>query len=81
MASKLVILSQLNRVRNDLTTQINNIRNAASISYSSWDSDTRNAYQDTINRLIDKLNTVNSSIDELRWYILDDPEDEDGGTW
>ena len=39
---------QLNNLRSDLHSQLSEIRRAASISYGSWDSDARNAYQSAI---------------------------------
>ena len=62
-------IQQLNSIRNSLQSKLNEIKSAASISYNSWDSDTRNAYQAAINSITREINSIATEIDNLKRYI------------
>ena len=59
-------IQQLNTIRVNLQCQMREIKNASIISYSSWDSDARNAYQSAINNIERELNSILSEINRLK---------------
>lgn len=62
-------IQQLTNIRNSLQNQLSEIKNAAAISYSSWDSDARNAYQSAINAITREINSISVEVDNLKRYI------------
>lgn len=69
MTNYIKTIQQLNSIRNSLQTQLNEIKNAASISYDSWDSDARNAYQSAVNSITREIDSIATEIDNLKLYI------------
>lgn len=62
-------IRQLNTIRTNLQSQLEEIRRASSISYSNWDSDTRNAYQSAINNIERELDSISNEINNLKMYV------------
>lgn len=67
-------IRKLNKAKQQLSNQISSISNAAKISYSEWDADTRTAYQSIINSCMSELRSISGSIDELKRYIIKEEE-------
>ena len=62
-------IRQLNNIRFELQARLSEIKSAASISYNSWDSDARNAYQAAINNIERELNSISNEINNLKRYV------------
>ncbi len=62
-------IRQLNTIRATLQSQLYEIRRAASISYESWDSDARNAYQSAISNIERELDSIIDEINNLKYYV------------
>ncbi len=62
-------IQQLNKIRRELEEQLKSIKSAAMISYNSWDSDTRDAYQSAINSITGELRAIAVEIDRLKGYV------------
>lgn len=62
-------IRQLNNIRFELQSKLSEIKSAASISYNSWDSDARNAYQAAINNIERELNSISNEIKNLKMYV------------
>lgn len=50
------------------------IKNAAEISYGSWDSDARNAYNSVITNIERELNSIINEINTLKMYVYKEEE-------
>ena len=50
-------------------TRISEIKRAASISYGSWDSDARNAYQSAIANIERELTSITNEVNSLKMYV------------
>lgn len=62
-------IHQLNTIRANLQSKLSEIRNAAAMSYGSWDSDARNAYTSAISNIERELNSIANEIDALKKYV------------
>ncbi len=62
-------INQLNSIRSNLQFQLNEIKSASAISYGSWDSDARNAYQSAISNIERELNSIINEISNLKMYV------------
>ena len=62
-------IRQLNSVRSNLESQLKEIKNAGSISYASWDSDTRDAYQSILYNIEKELNSIANEVNNLKQYV------------
>lgn len=60
---------QLNNLRSNLQSQLSEIKRAASISYGSWDSDARNAYQSAIANIERELTSITNEVNLLKMYV------------
>ena len=58
-------IRQLNTIRANLQSKLSEIKNAAEISYGSWDSDARNAYNSVITNIERELNSIINEINTL----------------
>lgn len=63
-------IQQLNAIHISLQSKMREIKNAAAISYGSWDSDARNAYQNAINNIERELTNILSEIDRLKACVF-----------
>ncbi len=62
-------INQLNSIRSNLQSQLNEIKNASAISYDRWDSDARNAYHLAISNIERELNSIINEISNLKMYV------------
>ena len=60
---------QLNNLRSNLQSQLSEIKRAAFISYGSWDSDARNAYQSAIANIERELTSITNEVNSLKMYV------------
>lgn len=67
-------LRQLNTIRANLQSKLSEIKNAAEISYGSWDSDARNAYNSVITNIERELNSIINEINTLKMYVYKEEE-------
>lgn len=67
-------IRQLNSIRSNLQSQLSEIKRAASISYNSWDSDARNAYQAAITNIERELNSITNEVNNLKRYVYKEEE-------
>lgn len=63
-------IRQLNTIRANLQSKLSEIKNAAEISYGSWDSDARNAYNSVITNIERELNSIINEINTLKMYLI-----------
>lgn len=62
-------INQLNSIRFNLQSRLSEIKSASEISYGSWDSDARNAYQLAISNIERELNSIINEINNLKMYV------------
>lgn len=67
-------IRQLNTIRANLQSKLSEIKNAAEISYGSWDSDARNAYNSVITNIERELNSIINEINTLKMYVYKEEE-------
>lgn len=67
-------IRQLNNIYANLQSKLSEIKNAAIISYGSWDSDARNAYDSVISNIERELNSILNEINNLKIYIYKEEE-------
>lgn len=67
-------IRQLNTIRANLQSKLSEIKNAAEISYGSWDSDARNAYNFVITNIERELNSIINEINTLKMYVYKEEE-------
>lgn len=67
-------IRQLNNIRANLQSKLSEIKNAAAISYGSWDSDARNAYDSAISNIERELNSILNEINNLKIYVYKEEE-------
>ena len=68
-------IRQLNTIRGNLQSKLSEIKSAAAISYGSWDSDARNAYNAAISNIERELNSIVNEINTLKMFVYKE-EDE-----
>lgn len=67
-------IRQLNTIRGNLQSKLSEIKNAAAISYGSWDSDARNAYNAAISNIERELNSIVNEINTLKMFVYKEEE-------
>ena len=67
-------IRQLNTISANLQSKLSEIKNAAEISYGSWDSDARNAYNSVITNIERELNSIINEINTLKMYVYKEEE-------
>jgi len=67
-------INELTSIRDDLRSKVKEIKNAALISYSDWDSDTRDAYQSIINSITSELYYISNEIESLKTQVYNEDD-------
>lgn len=67
-------INELTSIRDDLRSKVKEIKNAALISYSDWDSDTREAYQSIINSITSELYYISNEIESLKTQVYNEDD-------
>ena len=62
-------IKELNNIHSLLESKRSDIVDAASISYESWDSDARKAYQNAISNIERELKSITNEVNSLKSYI------------
>ena len=65
-------INELTSIRDDLRSKVKEIKNATLISYSDWDSDTREAYQSIINSITSELYYISNEIESLKTQVYNE---------
>lgn len=69
-----ITIGQLNTICANLQSKLSEIKNASAISYESWDSDARNAYNSVITNIERELFSIINEINTLKMYVYKEEE-------